>query len=697
MNYPAHSEISPVDVCLISPPFAFTYGPSLALSLLKAALLRDGMSCYVDYADIYAMHTMEMSLYWEYNNGRMNEFIGEYLFAELAGITPKYGIDEMMTVLRRQHSIPASIEIRNAVLEGKQLAAEVVEETVERVLRRNPKIVGVTSCFQQRNSAVAILRRIKAVRPDVITVMGGANCFGQAGLAMLRQFPFIDYVFFGESDDIFAPVCRSAMEGRKESLPYGVLRNGEPLPETAPHRIITDMDSLPYPDFDDFFQLISRDVASQNRVLADYFYKDHPHICLFLEHSRGCWWGEKKACTFCGLHGAIRQFRRKSPQRALDEMCALSEKYGVYDIMLTDCVLPREWIQEFLPLLKARPHKFHIFQEIRCHLSAEDIELLAQCGYTYIQPGIESLSEHELKLMNKGISVMQNLNFMKHARRWGIRLTWNDLHGFPGEVVEDFEEQIRLFPLIHHLQPPGSCSRLIIARDNEYANHPEKYGFKLRPSSIYDFFCPQDPSYIDDVAIYYESNILDTPEVIQAAERLYQAVMEWRSKHRCARLDVADLGDKLLVIDTRPCRDLRAQYLQGIEGDIYRQAISPVRMTALYDRLPQYTPEQIDQGVQMLTAKKLVYCHQGSVLALALPFDLEELKKRDILDFQKRYHSNPQMQQFVDDTIKDRICQEGDTPAVIRSAITQCAGRMGMCFTGEDYERFSLPVNAKKC
>lgn len=35
---------------------------------------------------------------------------------------------------------------------------------------------------------------------------------------------------------------------------------------------------------------------------------------LVLEGARGCWWGEKHHCTFCGLNGSLMKFRSKPPK-----------------------------------------------------------------------------------------------------------------------------------------------------------------------------------------------------------------------------------------------------------------------------------------------------------------------------------------------------------------------------------------------
>ena len=42
-----------------------------------------------------------------------------------------------------------------------------------------------------------------------------------------------------------------------------------------------------------------------------------------------------------------------------------------------------------------------------------------------IQPGIESLSDHVLKLMRKGTTALQNIQLLKWCREYGVQPEWN--------------------------------------------------------------------------------------------------------------------------------------------------------------------------------------------------------------------------------------------------------------------------------
>src|SRR5262249_16923556 len=155
----------------------------------------------------------------------------------------------------------------------------------------------------QHCAALALTRRVKKLDPSVITVLGGGNCEGEMGLTTARQFPWVDFVVSGETEELFPPFCKTLLRRGADipeaELPYGVF--GPPhrraLPVLAatgpvPRAIVKDLDQSPLPDFDDYFLALG---AFADRHLVE--------PGLLAETSRGCWWGMTNHCTFCGLNG----------------------------------------------------------------------------------------------------------------------------------------------------------------------------------------------------------------------------------------------------------------------------------------------------------------------------------------------------------------------------------------------------------
>src|SRR5262249_2140728 len=179
-------------------------------------------------------------------------------------------------------------------------------------------IVGFTTTFNQTMASLALARRLKERFPGLCVVFGGANCEGEMGLQLHKSFPFVDFVFSGEADVSFPEFVHAQVNHRAVDGIKGVVsrRDGRSVAASLVPDRIQDLDPLPYPLYEDYFSQRGRDPDDdgQREVLV--------------ETSRGCWWGAKHHCTFCGLNGLAMAYRIKTPERALREITELATRYG---------------------------------------------------------------------------------------------------------------------------------------------------------------------------------------------------------------------------------------------------------------------------------------------------------------------------------------------------------------------------------
>ena len=339
------------------PPIANIRYSSLALSLLKSCLINAGISCTIDYASMRFARLFGLYNHSQFQAKRTIYFhyMPEVIFSEFAGIKPRKDIDELIKIiLESPRSLPEHLKsyeaLKNFLDELRIAAKKTIDETVEKILSFDSKIVGLTSSFKQECASLAIMKKVKEINPSVTTIIGGANCMGTAGIAVLKKFKFIDYVFLGEADDVFADICRHILDGEKDfRMPYGLLRQGGEIPEKVPHRVIMNMNEVPSPEADDFFE------ALKENFTDDEIKKISPIIMA--EGSRGCWWGEKHSCTFCGLNGLVKTYRQKTPQRIADELNYIVNRYGNHEIWFSDCILSRPAGKELPEILSGRKEK----------------------------------------------------------------------------------------------------------------------------------------------------------------------------------------------------------------------------------------------------------------------------------------------------------------------------------------------------
>src|SRR6185436_18807070 len=182
-----------IDVLLVSMPFGPLLSPSLGLSLLQPQVERHGLTCRVDYYTLPFAERVGEPLYSRIiteNRAMSRAFVGEWIFSHaLFDWTPQDDERYLAEVLMK----PPSWLGRNPTR----------PPAPAQVLEARPKIVGITSVFQQHLASLALAKRIKAQRPDTFILFGGANCEATMGLETVRQFPFVDAVVSGQGDHVF--------------------------------------------------------------------------------------------------------------------------------------------------------------------------------------------------------------------------------------------------------------------------------------------------------------------------------------------------------------------------------------------------------------------------------------------------------------------------------------------------------------
>ena len=62
--------------------------------------------------------------------------------------------------------------------------------------------------------------------------------------------------------------------------------------------------------------MFGSEFVEENKQLL---YLSGANYALYLEGSRGCWWGQKHPCSFCGLNGRKNVYRYKSAGRLYEE------------------------------------------------------------------------------------------------------------------------------------------------------------------------------------------------------------------------------------------------------------------------------------------------------------------------------------------------------------------------------------------
>ena len=614
-------EAPPVRVALVNVPFAHSDRPSIQCGLLKACLTRAGHDVDVLYLNLETAAELGPDRYSALATSRSDQFVGEWLFT--AG-TFGYTADEE-DYRKACPGIDATcdhlgIDFAELCRLRKELMPALLDRWAATVDWGRYAVVGFTSTFEQNVAALGLARRVKEAHPAVPIVFGGANVDGEMGAEFLRVFPWIDYAVRGEGDVVLPELVGRIARGEPGTgLPGVAVRTDAGVVAGPPPQQVVGMDTLPDPDFDDYFGTLFR--IGRERVLGDA----PPR--LLVESSRGCWWGQKHHCTFCGLNNTGMAFRSKSPQRVLDELGRLSGRYAITNFEAVDNIIDMAYLEQVCGPLVENRLDYTMFYEVKANLSRTQLRTLARAGIRRIQPGLESLDTHVLSLMRKGTTMLRNVRLLKWATYYGIDVGWNILTGFPGETVEDYAAQERIVPLLRHLPPPVGCGPIWLERFSPYF-FDEQLAFRnRRPQRAYEYVYPVPDLDLSAIAYFFEYEAEDTVGE-QGTAALRELVTAWQRSWTAGSrptLVYRRAPEWIQIVDQRRDDAPAVHALHGADAAIYEACGDTDRTAERIVRELQGTAwgdvgvGTVEEALEKFCALGLAVQEDGHVLALALP------------------------------------------------------------------------------
>ena len=281
----------------------------------------------------------------------------------------------------------------------------------------NPDIIGLTSVVSTILFDVIHLGKlIKKVLPKKIIIVGGVHATVDPD-SLLNE-PYVDYVLRGEGEEAFLEFCNTFDENPKKLKDLKNI-NKNPL------RAFVDMNKLKLPNY--------------NLLDIDKYQK------FYINLTRGCigncsfcynvqMWGQKghpyvraysteKIIELMGK--VIKIYKRKMffiiddnflffKKRCID-VCKFLEKYGVnfYSVSRAD------------------------------NVNGEVLEALKKAGCHTLAIGVESGSKRILDLLNKKVTIQQNINAIELCKKYKIKCDALFMIGLPTETERDLNETIK--------------------------------------------------------------------------------------------------------------------------------------------------------------------------------------------------------------------------------------------------------------
>lgn len=605
---------------LINMPFSDLALPSIALTQLKAVVeekFRQQITVEIAYLSHDFARYLGLQFYDRLTNSMesLNTGLGDWFFRQAAFPQLRDNTEEYFKRYFPTNNAENQ-KLKNWLLQRRLGLGPFIDQMIMAYQLDNADIVGFTSMFMQNTACFAMARTLKTRNPNIVTVIGGANCEYPMGRVIAEKVESIDFVFSG-------PALKSLPEFLEQYL-------NEKLDEGQPIRGVFSKRNRP---IEGGPQAIGEDLSIDTEIKLDYdlfletldskFPNREVKPVLPFETSRGCWWGERAHCTFCGLNGVSMGYRAMSPDRAIALFNSLFRYSGqVFRLSAVDNILPKSYLKDVLPKLET-PAAMNIFYEVKADLSEEDVASLARARVNRIQPGIESLATSTLKLMKKGTTVFQNLALLKRCALYDIQPIWNLLVGFPGETDVVYQRYMDVLPLVFHLPPPTGVYPVRFDRFSPYHTQARTYGLDLHPLDFYSLIYPFEKADFYDFAYYFADRNIQAEYFTAVARwlgKLRAKISTWQalwSKSRDGEPPRLCFIDKNTIYDSRSGQPV--EHYLGEKGTLVLQHLAkPTRIEDLSKTFERLHKMDISEEVAGLEEKGLIFQEGDRLFSLLL-------------------------------------------------------------------------------
>ncbi|MBU4131468.1 MAG: RiPP maturation radical SAM C-methyltransferase [Proteobacteria bacterium] len=618
-------------------PHADVWRPSAALGILHAILNRDGIKVSSLHGNIVFADQIGIEHYNMIRAIKPSNLFADWIFSKAAFPEFQPECEPYLHGVWRnsRHAIMGSSKAHKRMTEDSfkqcahQLRSEAsrfIHDFCQRILTLEPRIVGCTTTHQQQVASLALLRNLADQDLDIITILGGFNCTAEMGESLHKSLPYIDYVVTGEADDLITPLTHLILEAGRDaapaSLPEGVIAPYH-REKGYPDRINAALPGIsktwkdnPVPFYDSYFE-----------ELGASSLQDKMDLVLPIQTSRGCWWGHKNQCSFCGFNGCAMQFRSKPGQKVFDEIESLKQRYGISQFAAVDNIMDMRYFKTLVPKLREAGSQCSIWFSTIANLSKAQVKKLCDSGIGPVNPGIESLSTPMLKLMNKASSAWQNIRLLKWCKRYSLPIIWNLLYDIPEDRDEWYHDMADLIPLLRHLTPPVSCHPIMFVRFSSYLRDTHRRRLNLKPHSSYQFVLPFPEDDLEDLVYYFHPRIglslENFPLNREGVRRTRTAIANWQkvsSNDPPPHLSMTAIGDRLLIKDGRRSQmELTSFEISGIDARVCLACDDGTGLDNLHHKFNTIaSTNDIENTLNRLAERELIVCLDDHVISLPI-------------------------------------------------------------------------------
>lgn len=308
------------------------------------------------------------------------------------------------------------------------------EYLLRRIKEEKPDIIGPSVLSFNFPEGLMIARFIKE-NFDIKIIFGGVHVILAPDEVIENDQ--VDIISTGEGELVLKELLDKSLDCKDvKGIWY---KQGKKVVKNEKRRLISNLDDLPFPDFEDF-------------ELERYFVVNHDHLPIM--GSRGCPFN----CTFCSNHALKKNLegkyvRFRSAENVIEEIELRIKQYknrGLRFFYFFDdtFIFDKKFVLEFCKkYVRKGFHKhFKWTANVRANLVTEEIiKAMKDAGCYEVRMGVESGNDYiRNTVYNRNMSEEQLTNSFKIIKKYELELRLDFIIGAPYETIEMMEESLEL-------------------------------------------------------------------------------------------------------------------------------------------------------------------------------------------------------------------------------------------------------------
>jgi anaerobic magnesium-protoporphyrin IX monomethyl ester cyclase len=291
------------------------------------------------------------------------------------------------------------------------------------LMKNGPRIVGVTSYTFNYYLCENVLRTVKNLRPEIVTILGGIHASSMPE-EVLSTNSCVDYIVIGEAENTFLELCQNVLDGRSCEDIQGLAHRVDGVKVNPPRTPIADLNVLGIPD----------------RRALDY----QRYPVALVQTSRGC----PYSCIFCNICNQYeRTIRFRDPKIVVDECEELIKRWNYQQIYFfgDSFTFDKQWVEEFCDEILGRCLKFRWSCETR--VDNVDLKILSKMknsGCHMVQYGIDYGDEKVLKKLGKDFTLSTVDDACEWAKKSKLGIEAFFIFNCPGEDSDTMNNTYKL-------------------------------------------------------------------------------------------------------------------------------------------------------------------------------------------------------------------------------------------------------------